>query len=353
MILDCHCHIIPAGMLTDAVPEEWRPVLGLEDGRPVVSFQGRRLTSVTGEFTDVSVMLEQAAAAGVSHLLLSPWILLVPVTGDGAEAARICRVQNESLALAAQHSGGRAFGLGAVPLQDARRAAAELTAVMTLPGMRGVEVPASVAGSYLGEDRFTPFWEAAAGTGAVVFVHPTTTGIGVPALDGHYLWNSVGNPVETAIAGAQLVTSGILARHPGLKVLLAHGGGTLLALRGRLRRAFAVRPEARADTMLDPDALLRRLYFDSLTHDRALLADLVAYAGPEHVLLGSDRPFDMGSELPVDDIRALRLSEADEQLLLGGNAARLLACAGDTHRQFSRDNEALEVAGDGDSHLRP
>ena len=324
MILDSHCHIIPSGMLTDAVPAQWRPVLRRKDGRPVVSFQGRQLNSVTGEFSDVSVMLEQAAMADVSHLLLSPWILLVPVSADAAEAARICRVQNESLALAAQETGGRAFGLGAVPLQDANRAAAELASLMALPGMRGVEVPASVAGSYLGEDRFAPFWEAAAGTGAVVFVHPTTTGIGVPALDSHYLWNSVGNPLETAIAAAQLVASGVLERHHGLIVLLAHGGGALMALRGRLQRAFAVRSEARSDSASSPDVLLRQLYFDSLTHDRSMLADLVAFAGPEHVLLGSDRPFDMGSDQPVDDIRALCLSPSDEQLLLGGNAQRLL-----------------------------
>jgi aminocarboxymuconate-semialdehyde decarboxylase len=323
VILDCHCHIIPAGMLTNAVPEQWRPVLQRQDGKQAVSFQGRRLTSVTGEFADVSVMLEQAAAVGVSHLLLSPWILLVPVAADAADATLICRVQNESLALAAQHSNGRVFGLGAVPLQDARQAAAELAYLMALPGMRGVEVPASVAGSYLGADRFRPFWEAAAGTGAVVFVHPTTTGLGVPALDGHYLWNSVGNPLETTIAAAELVVSGVLERHPDIQVLLAHGGGALPALRGRLRRAFAVRPEARCGGT-DPDALLRRLYFDSLTHDRALLADLIAYAGSEHVLLGSDRPFDMGSDQPVDEIRSLGLSQADEQLLLGGNAERLL-----------------------------
>ena len=58
-------------------------------------------------------------------------------------------------------------------------------------------------------------------------------GSGCPALDDHYLWNSVGNPVETTIAAAQLVTSGVLARHPGLTVVLAHGGGALLALRGQ------------------------------------------------------------------------------------------------------------------------
>jgi aminocarboxymuconate-semialdehyde decarboxylase len=325
VILDCHCHIIPAGMLTDAVPDDWRPALSYEAGRPVVSFQGRRLKSIRGEFSDVDIMLEQAAAAGVSHLLLSPWILLVPVRADPAVAARICRVQNESLAeAAAGRSDGRVLALGAVPLQDAAAAVAELEYLMGLPGLRGVEVPASVAGSYLGEDRFGPFWAAAADTGAVVFVHPTTAGLGLSALDGHYLWNSVGNPVETTISAAQLVTSGILARHRELKVLLAHGGGALLALRGRLERAYAVRPEAAADSAVAPTDLLRGLYYDSLTHDRAVLADLVEFAGARHMVLGSDRPFDMGADRPAEDIAALRLSQADEQQVLSGTACRLL-----------------------------
>jgi aminocarboxymuconate-semialdehyde decarboxylase len=328
MIVDCHCHVIPAGMLTRAVPEEWRPVLSRENGRVAVSFQGRRLTSVTAEFTDVGIMLADAAATGVTHLLLSPWILMVPVSAGVADAVRICRVQNESLAkAAAPQPDGRVRALGAVPLQDPVLAAAELERLMALPGIAGVEVPASVAGSYLGEDSFTPFWEAAAGTGAIVFVHPTTTGLGLPSLNDHYLWNSVGNPVETAIAAAQLVTGGILERCPGLIVLLAHGGGALLGLRGRLRRAYAVRPEARSDATIAPDDLLRSLYFDSLTHDRAVLADLVNFAGADHVLLGTDRPFDMGIDEPAEAIATLGLAPADEQLILGGNAARLLQMA--------------------------
>jgi aminocarboxymuconate-semialdehyde decarboxylase len=282
VILDCHCHVIPAGMLTSAVPADWRPVVSQDAGRPVVSFQGRRLTSITGEFCDVDVMLAQAAAVG------------------------------------------RVLALGSVPLQDSVHAVAELGYLMSLPGMRGVEVPASVAGRYIGDDSFAPFWAAAAESGAVVFVHPSTRGLGLPALDSHYLWNSIGNPVETAIAAAQLVTNGVLARHRDLKVLLAHGGGALLTLRGRLDRAFAVRAEARAASPEPPSELLRGLYFDSLTHDRAVLADLVAFAGPGHVVLGSDRPFDMGADGPADDVAALGLSPADEQLLLSGTACMLL-----------------------------
>jgi aminocarboxymuconate-semialdehyde decarboxylase len=324
VIVDCHAHVIPAAMRTDAVPDDWRPRLQRSGGQLIISFQGQRVTSVTGEFCDVAVMLEQAAAVGVSHLVLSPWIMLVPVLADPADAARICRVQNESLAEAAAAGAGRVCALGAVPLQDPAGSVAELEYLMELPGLRGVEVPASVAGCYLGDERFARFWAAAADTGAVVFVHPTTRGLGIAALDGHYLWNAVGNPLETTIAAAQLVLAGVLDRHPALTVLLAHGGGALPALRGRLLRAVQVRPEARADCAADVDATIRRLYFDSLTHDRAVLADLVAFAGARHVLLGSDRPFDMGSDHPADEIRSLGLEPAAERQLLGGNADRLL-----------------------------
>ena len=201
-----------------------------------MSFQGRRLTSITGEFSDIDIMLAQAAVAGVSHLLISPWILLVPVLAEPALAARICRVQNESLAEAAAcRADGRVLALGAVPLQDPAACSGRARAPDDAAGPARRRGAGQRRGQLPRRGRFAPFWAAAADTGAVVFVHPTTTGLGLPALDDHYLWNSVGNPVETTIAAAQLVTDGVLARHPGLKILLAHGGGALLALRGRLR----------------------------------------------------------------------------------------------------------------------
>jgi aminocarboxymuconate-semialdehyde decarboxylase len=115
----------------------------------------------------------------------------------------------------------------------------------------------------------------------------------------------------------------VLERHPQLRVRLAHGGGALPVVRGRLRRAYAVRPEARARSQDGPDQSLRRFYYDTVTHDQDLLADLVRYAGPGQVLLGSDRPFDMGTDRPVDEVRALGLGD-EEGLVLGGNAERLL-----------------------------
>ena len=313
-------------MTARAVPENWRPAVRRDNGRYRLAFRGRDISSVVGEFTDVEEMLGAAAATGVDHLLLSPWISLVPTEAEPAEALEVCEVHNTALAAVTVAHPGLVSAVGAVVLQDPPLAARQVAELMA-SGLAGVEIPASVAGRYLGDDFFLPFWAAAEDSGSLVFIHPTTRGFGVPALDGYYLWNSVGNPMETAIAAAHMAMAGVLDRHPRLRVLLAHGGGALPVVRGRLRRAFAVRPEARARITSGPDTALRRFYYDTVTHDHDLLADLARYAGPGQLLLGSDRPFDMGTDHPVDEVRALRLG-AGEELVLGGNAARLLGIPG-------------------------
>jgi aminocarboxymuconate-semialdehyde decarboxylase len=326
MIVDAHRHVIVPEIMTGAVPEQWRPALTRDGGRPVLRFRGREIRSVVGEFSDTAAVLAGSAAAGMDHVLLSPWINLVPVDATPADARLVCDVQNDALAALAAAHPGRVSAVGAVPLGEPEVAARDLAALMRIPGMCGVEIPSSVNGRYLGEDFFLPFWEAAEQAGALVFIHPTTRGLGVTALDGYYLWNSVGNPLETAITGAHLVVAGVLERHPGLRVLLAHGGGGLPSVRGRLRRAFAVRPEASARLTAGPDESLRRFFYDTVTHDQELLAGLIRYAGPGQVLLGSDGPFDMGTDDPVGEVRALGLGEAEAQVL-GGNAGRLLGIA--------------------------
>jgi aminocarboxymuconate-semialdehyde decarboxylase len=324
VITDVHAHIVPAEVTRDASPQEtWRPRVWREGGRPVLEMDGRQIRSVVSEIVDPDGILEAAAAAGVDRVVLSPWISLYREGVAATDALRVCRLCNEALARACDHHRGRLAALGMIPLQDPVLAARELQAAVDA-GLRGVIVPASVDGASLGDDRFRPLWEAAEGLGAVVFVHPTTRGVGHAAFGDYYLWNSVGNPLETTIAAAHLVMAGVLEAYPRLRILLAHGGGALPALRGRLARAHQVQPAARARLRTDPVVSLRRLYYDTVTHDPQVLRALVEFAGADHVALGSDYPFDMGDPHPVQMVRALRLSADQEEAVLGATAARLL-----------------------------
>jgi len=162
-----------------------------------------------------------------------------------------------------------------------------------------------------------------------VFVHPTTAAFADDVFGDYYLWNAVGNPMEVTVAAAHLVMSGTLERHPGLRLVLSHGGGAVAALRGRLRHAVQAVAAAGSRLSAAPDESLRRLYYDTVVHDRDVLAALVDYVGAERVVLGSDHPFDMGDGDPVGSVRRVGLEPDAEDLVLGGNASRLLG-RGDT-----------------------
>ena len=120
MIVDVHCHVIVEEMTARAVPENWRPAVRRENGRYRLAFRGRDISSVVSEFTDVGAMLGAAAATGVDHLLLSPWISLVPAEAEPAEARAVCEVHNTALAAITTAHPGRVSAVGAVVLQIPR-----------------------------------------------------------------------------------------------------------------------------------------------------------------------------------------------------------------------------------------
>ena len=322
MTFDVHAHVIVPEITGD---EAWQPRVWRDDaGSQVVELGGKRIRAAVQEFVDIDAILAAQDEAGVDRVLLCPWVPLLYYEAEPEEGLARARTQNDALAALVRDQPDRLAALGALPLQDPELAAGELRALMDGGVLRGVEVAASVRGVFLGDDRFEPLWEAAEETGALVFVHPTTHGFDSPAFQDYYLWNTVANPLETATAAAHMVVAGVLERHPELRVLLAHGGGALLAVRGRMRHAHGFQPQAASRLRESPDDSIRRFYFDTLTHDDALLRALIDYVGPDHVLLGSDYPFDMGDARHVDTVRALGLEPDVEAAVLAGNAERLL-----------------------------
>lgn len=265
--------------------------------------------------------LEAAERRGVNHLLLSPIVRLLGEAFDSEpQALELCRLQNRALAALR----GPVTALGTVPLRSPGLAAAELRRVLEL-GLVGVEITATVDGVLLGDERFEPFWDAAERLRAVVFVHPSSRP--VPGAS-HFIWNTIGNPSETAATAAHMVLAGVLDRHPDLDVLLAHGGGALTQLRGRLDHAWRSVPEGHGRLGEPPSAFLRRFRYDSVVYDPKVLRQLVDVVGADRVLLGTDHPFEMAEADPVALVRAAGLGSADEDAILGGNAAQLLGFAG-------------------------
>jgi aminocarboxymuconate-semialdehyde decarboxylase len=323
-VVDAHVHIIvPEITRAHGRGEAWRPKVIRDGGRRRIEIGGVEVRSVRHEFVDPEGLLAETAAAGSNGVVLCPFVGLLRYDADPRDALESGGIQNAALARLVRVHPGRVAALGTVPMQDPALAAQELGAVVR-SGLAGVEVAASVRGVSLGDDRFRPFWGAAEALGAAVFIHPTTRGFDIPAFARYHLANAVGNPFETTITAADLVMSGVLEAHPALRILLAHGGGAVLALRGRLRHAYEHVEAARARLHTPPEDSLKRLYFDTIVHDATLLRQLIAYAGPDHVLLGSDYPFDMGVGRPADQVRGLELPPPDERRVLGGNAARLL-----------------------------
>ncbi len=331
-VTDVHAHVIVPEITRDAAPHEsWRPRVWREpSGAQVVELDGREVRSMVQEVVDIEAILAAHERAGVQRVVLSPVVSLAYYDQEPAAGLERCRIQNDALERVVRDAPQRIAALGLVPLQDPELAAAELRALMARGRLRGVELGASVRDVYLGDDRFEPFWQAAADTGAVVFIHPTTRGFGGAVFSDYYLWNLVGNPMETTVTAAHMLFAGVLERHPALRVVLAHGGGAMLALRGRLRHGQQVQSVARERLQEPLEQSLRRFHFDTVVHDPQLLAQLVDFAGAQQVLLGSDFPFDMGDPRPADTVRSAGLEPQALAAVLGENAQRLFWAEGAT-----------------------
>ncbi len=243
-----------------------------------------------------------------------------------ALAAAFARIQNEQLAKLVKTHPGRFQGIATVPMQAPRQAADELRHAMAVLGLRGVQIGSNIAGKNLDDPELEPVWATAAELGAFILIHPINVA-GIDRLRSYYLNNLIGNPLDTTIAAACLVFSGVLERHPALKICLAHGGGFVPYQAGRFVHGWHVRAEPKVKLPKPPTESLQRFYFDTIVHSKEVLEFLVGNAGADRVLLGSDYPFDMGTPDGVLQVRSLSLPAAEQASILGGLAQTMLGGA--------------------------
>ncbi len=188
----------------------------------------------------------------------------------------------------------------------------------------GIEIAGSVQGEDYSERKFWPIFAKCEELGLVLFMHPTGF-TETRRMGPWHLGNLIGNPLESTVAVHHLIFGGVLDHYPGLKLVVAHGGGFLPAYSGRIDHAAAARPDTCEHLHHDPTHYLKRLYFDTMVFTHHQLEYLVETWGADHILMGTDYPFDMGEVDPIGFVEgAARLSDGDRKAILGGNAARLL-----------------------------
>ncbi len=326
--VDIHCHYFN--------PAAAAKVAHLGPGDKEISGKwGNELTRQVNEkqirerapkLSSIEVRLKDMDRMGIDIQAVSPAPTQTYYWTEPGLGAEVARSVNERLAEIVSKWPDRFVGLGTVPLQDASLAVSELQFCMKTLGLRGVEINPNVNGLELTDKRLSldKFFRKAEELGAVIFMHPLGYTQG-ERLTNHYFNNVIGNPLDTTVAASHLIFDGVMERHPKLKIVLPHGGGYIAHYWARMDHAWAARADCRTVIKRKPSSYLEKFYFDTITFDRNLLRRLVERFGAEHVLLGTDYPYDMMMEHPVEFIEGVRaLSRKQKSLIEGGNAARLL-----------------------------
>ena len=277
------------------------------------------------KLSNIEVRLKDMDRMGVDIQAVSPAPNQTYYWTEPGMGQELARQVNERIAEIVGKWPDRFVGLGTVPLQDPDLAVSELEHAVRKLGLRGVEINGSVNGMDLTDGRLAldKFFAKVQELDVIIFMHPTGYTQGERFLD-HYFNNVIGNPLETTVAASHLIFDGVMDRYPKLKIVLPHGGGFLAHYWERMNHGWKARPDCRTVIKRKPTTYLEKFYFDTIVFDPQMLDNLVRRYGADHVVMGTDYPFDMGVEDPVGFVQKAKLSAADRDKIVGGNAARLL-----------------------------
>lgn len=328
MIVDIHAHYVARELIAEAKRNGARyrvQVRSGPDGSERLAFDdGPLIRPFFPELCDLEVRLRDMDRRGVDVQAISTWMDIVGYWLPPDAGRRWMRLQNETIAQAARQHPERLWPMGTLPLQDVPAALEELDYCVRELGMRALEIGTSIGGHNLDEPRFRPFWARVHELEVLVFLHPPLLPMAPERLDGYFLTNLMGNPMETTVAASRLIFGGVLDAFPRLKCCLAHAGGFLPYQIGRLDRGYDTRPECRG-MAAPPSAYLQRFYYDTIAFDDRALAYLLQVVSSERVLFGSDYPFPMSDPRALTRVQEVRgLDEAQRRSVLGGTACTVM-----------------------------
>lgn len=325
-VIDIHCHreCAPAAdFMKEAQLAAGKVPLG-HGNATTRKVNERQLAAIKPKMDALDVRIADMNAMGVDVQAVAIAVYQYYYWAGAEIGAKVSRMMNEEFVEATSKYGERFVPLGTVPLQDTEAAIQELRYLVQELGMRGIEIGTHVEGEEISSPRLDAFWAEVERLGAVVVIHTQGT-THADRLQGHNFVNIIGHPFEATLAQAHLIFNGVMERHPGLKIVVVHGGGFLPAYAGRIDHGWRAREDISEGVPRLPGEYLHRFNFDTMVFEPDQLKFLVDTYGADHVLLGTDYPYDMSDEDPLELIGSTPgLTQRQMDLISGGNAARLL-----------------------------
>lgn len=327
LVIDIHSHTYPvrfANYLRDrAMPPYVRSDAGVERFK---LFPGDCGVPFTEDFLDVAAKLTFMKAAGIGHSVLSvgnPWLDLDP----GEATVDLAMGINQDLLDMIDHDADKLAALCVMPNHDPKSAADAIRRLGTDRRCVGFASGTEICGRTFDDPGLEPIWTALSELALPLFVHPRE-GLAGRASQGYgqVLTIALDFPFATTVALARLLMSGVAVRHPGLRVVAAHGGGTLPYLLGRIRRAASVEDRDFGFSVDDLLASARSsIFVDAVVYSAGSLRQAIDVVGQHNVMFGSDHPFPI--EDATSELRTItELSDVDSAAMhgvLGDNAAAL------------------------------
>ncbi len=342
MIVDLHTHLVPEHFPQAAGrgSGRWPSMDHFEPGRAKVTIAGANFRTVTDQCWSRARRSADLPLEGVDAQVVSPMPELLSYWFSPADGLDMSRYVNDQIASLVQASPTQFYGLGMVPLQDPALAARELTAVKSA-GLRGVELGSNVLGRSLGEERFAEFFAELERLDLCAFVHALhpTFSDRFPATE--QLINAIGFPSDTGLTIASMIASGLIERHPGVRLAFSHGGGTLPFFLPRLQHAWSGRwngepPAAsalpnpfRQSLPRSPVDYARGLFYDTLLFDARAIRYLVDMVGISQVTVGTDYPFVPREQPVAATLKSMGLSPDEWDQVSWRNCLRFLGLSGE------------------------
>ncbi len=329
-IIDMHAHYVSPALIAEGIRNGERYGVKIEaaqnGGESQLTFEdGAKLRPFFRELCNLECRLPEMDAAGIAVQVVSTWTDMAGDNLSDEKSAAWVRLQNETLVADVKATGNRFAPMGTLPLRNVKSAIAELEYLVRELGTTSLELGTNVNGKDLDHPDFRPLWKRIRELDVFVLLHPPFRPVGLERTGDYFLNNLISYPVDTTIAAARLLFSGVLTEFPGLKICLAHSGGFLPYQIGRMDRGFAAHPACSKQIKTAPSELLSTFIFDSLTHNDGALSFLVDSVGAERIVYGSDYPFEMlDPQGPKRLDRLKNLTAGQREAILGGNIRSLL-----------------------------